>query len=71
MKVNLLKGKIVSLGIKTDTVIEKLSEQGINMSKVTWYRKLNGHSEFDRKEIKGLIDILDLSPEETESIFFN
>lgn len=29
------------------------------MSKVSWYRKLNGQSEFDRKEIQGLNNYLE------------
>lgn len=71
MKVNLLKSKMVLVNMNVDTIIEKLATIGISMTKATWYRKLNGTSEFDRKEIQGLIEILNLSPEEVESIFFN
>lgn len=44
--------------------------KALGISKSAFYRKLNGQSEFDRKEICGLIEILQISNEEAIKIFF-
>ncbi|WP_289102165.1 helix-turn-helix domain-containing protein [Fusobacterium varium] len=66
MNKNLLKGKIVSKGKNIETICEELE-----ISKSAMYRKLNGSSYFNAKEIKKMIKCLELSNEEMNLIFFN
>ncbi len=54
--------------LKSKNVDEIAKELGI--SKSAFYRKLRGQSEFDRKEICGIIKILQISNEEAIKIFF-
>lgn len=43
----------------------------LGISKSAFYRKLSGKSEFDRKEICSLMEILQINNEEAIKIFFN
>lgn len=71
MKTNVLKAKMKLKELNNDEILLHLSKFGVSMSKASWYRKLNGTTEFDRNEIYGLIEVLELSAEETQDIFFN
>ena len=62
---NKLKAKIVENGFTIEQIAQKL---GINY--VTLYRKLSSDTEFTRNEIAMLKDILRLSIEEIDNIFF-
>ena len=66
MKVNLLKGALAIRGISIKELGEK---SGINKSAL--YRKLKGKSEFSRKEIEKIANVLKLTSEEMNSIFFD
>lgn len=66
-----LKLRMISLGLTVDELIQKLGEIGVRMSKVTFYRKLKGTSEFNRKEILAMSKILNLSDTETLEVFFD
>lgn len=65
-KSELLKGKMVSKKINAEYLSDKL---GINIT--TFYRKLSGESEFNRLEMNIIKNILSLTKDEMDSIFFN
>jgi len=67
-----LKAKITINKKTVDDVIADLENiKGMKISKSAFYRKMNGKSEFDRKEILALAEVLGMSDEEIMSIFFN
>lgn len=65
MNINLLKSQMALKGKKTSEVAESL-----NISKSAMYRKLNGNSDFTRKEICQLIICLGIETEKAMDIFF-
>ncbi|MDB1969448.1 XRE family transcriptional regulator [Clostridium tertium] len=66
MDINLLKAQIALKGKKISDITKLLK-----ISKSAIYRKLNGKSDFTRKEILLLINFLDISTERAMDIFFN
>lgn len=66
MNINLLKAQIALKGKKISDIAKLL-----RISKSAIYRKLNGKSDFTRKEILLLINFLDISTEKAMNIFFN
>ena len=56
MNANLLKGCIVSCGLTVKQVADK-----IGIGETTFYRKMNGQSDFYREEISKICDILSIS----------
>jgi len=66
MKVNLLRAKIVENGMTANSMCEK-----IGMGKSAYYRKINGTSDFYREEIVKISKVLNLTPEDIFSIFFD
>jgi hypothetical protein len=62
---NLLKAKIVEKGI---TPLMLCNELGICES--TLYRKLSRNGDFSRFEIGRIVEILELTADERDSIFF-
>lgn len=66
MNKDLLKGKIISKGRNIEEICKELE-----ISRSAMYRKLNGVSFFNSKEIKKIINYLNLSNEEMNLIFFN
>lgn len=65
MQLNKLRAKIVEMNFNMNKLAEDTS-----MSKITLYRKLNGLQEFKISEIRTLKEILELSPDEINEIFF-
>ena len=63
---NLLNVKIQESGIKIGHIARVL-----NLSRQGLYNKINGKTEFFGSEITKLSEILNLSIEERENIFFN
>ena len=63
---NKLKGKIVEMGFSVRTIAETLK-----MNETTFYRKMNGISDFTREEIQKISSLLDLSVQEKEQIFLD
>ena len=61
----LLKEKIKESGLKVTAIAEKT---GIN--RVTLYNKISGKNEFTASEIVALSNLLGLTTEEREAIFF-
>ena len=61
----LLKAKMVEKTINAETLADKL---GINIA--TFYRKMNGESEFDRSELQLIKSILAINEQEMDAIFF-
>ena len=61
----LLKSQMVKNKINAESMSDKL---GINIT--TFYRKLNGESEFTRQEMGVIKSLLCLSKEDMDSIFF-
>lgn len=66
-----LKTKMLALDLTVDEVINNLENHGVKMSRVTFYRKMKGTSEFNRMEILALSKILKLTDDETIDVFFN
>lgn len=62
---NLLKSAIVRTGMADYEVAEKI---GISKSSIS--RKINGTCEFKMSEFEKLVQLLNLSPDETMAIFF-
>jgi hypothetical protein len=72
MDSNALKAKIILFGKTIDDIVNELEEKkGVKLSRETFYRKLRGTSDFSRKEILALSELLDMSDSETMDIFFN
>lgn len=67
MNMNKLRGKVVEKGLS----IDKLSDEiGIDRSSV--YRKINNNGEtFTVREVRKIVSVLNLTPEEISLIFFN
>lgn len=61
----LLKSKMLEKAITQRELAHKL---GIGVTSI--YSKVNGKKQFLQLEIKGLIKLLGLTPEETQKIFF-
>ena len=66
MKQERLKGKMVEHSLRDQDMAKLL---GIDSS--TFYRKKNGVTEFTREEIKIMMNLLNLSADEIDSIFFD
>jgi len=67
MNVNRFRGKIVEKGMNVEVLSERM---GIHKSNV--YRKMNNNGDtFTLKEVRKIIEILDLTAEETRDIFFD
>lgn len=64
-KPELLKSEMVKRKINADILSDKL---GINIG--TFYRKMNGESEFDRSELQIIRNVLNLSIDDMDAIFF-
>lgn len=71
MKINELKSKIVLKGYRTISFVDELNKKGLTMNRSTYYRKLNGTSEFTQSEIKVISDVLSLNSDEIMDIFFS
>lgn len=61
----LLRAKMVAVGITQGMLADKL-----NMSRATLCSRMGGKSEFTAREIRGIVEILGLTKEETFAIFF-
>lgn len=66
VKLDVLKTRIRTSGLKTQSVAEKLG-----ISRASLWKKLSGRVEFKASEIAGLSKVLDLSNDERDSIFFS
>lgn len=72
MNTNALKARLTLIGKSVDDIVRDLdAKKGIKISRETFYRKLRGTSDFSRKEILALSELLDLTDSDTISIFFN
>jgi hypothetical protein len=71
MNSNALKAQIMLKGIKVDELLIVLkSKYSVRMSKSAFYRKLNGTSEFDRREILAISEALCINDDKMMDIFF-
>lgn len=70
MNPNLLKAKVIAKGFNMQQFISKVNEKNHYMTIGTFYKKLNGTSEFTRKEIYRIKKVLNLSPQDIKAIFF-
>lgn len=66
VKLDVLKTRIRTSGLKTQSVAEKLG-----ISRASLWKKLSGRVEFKVSEIAGLSKVLDLTNEERDYIFFS
>ena len=62
---NKFRAKVIENGLTMKQIAEML-----HISEVTLYRKINGTSDFTRKEIQKLKEILKLDTKTVEEIFF-
>ena len=62
----LLREKIILSGLNRTAIAAAL-----NMSMPTFYNRLSGESEFKASEIRWLTEVLNLSNDERDKIFFN
>ena len=62
---NKFRAKVIENGFAMKQIAESL-----RISEVTLYRKINGTSDFTRKEIQKLKEILKLDAKTTDEIFF-
>ena len=60
-----LEAKTKEAGLTNEEVAKRLS-----INQATYYRKKRGFSDFYREEIRIIADLLDLSSEEVNCIFF-
>ena len=65
-----LKLDLSSKGFTVETLVRRMIESGVKITKQTFYNKLNGKTEFTRTEIKALIEILQLTNDRIIAIFF-
>lgn len=65
MNRNLLRAKMLESGVDVKTICEVCG-----ISYPSFYRKLNGRSEFTQHEIGKIIELLHLDMETTRRIFF-
>ena len=71
MNAKKLKAKILLMGKTIEMLLKELDDiHGIKMDRSTFYRKMNGISEFDRREIIGISIVLNMSDDEIMDIFF-
>lgn len=70
MNSKLLKSKVIAKGFSMRQFICKINEHSHYMDISTFYKKLNGTSEFTRKDIDRIKKILGLSAKDVEMIFF-
>lgn len=64
IKANILKAKMIEKGIKADDLAKKLG-----IKKTSFYRRLNGHTQFGLDEVQKVCDILDLTDQQVLQIF--
>jgi hypothetical protein len=71
MNANALKARLVLSGLSVGDLLDMLNRlYEVKMSKSAFYRKLNGNSEFDRKEIIAISKCLGIDSLNLISIFF-
>lgn len=70
MKPNLLRIKIMQKDLNIRQFVKGLNEQGTAMNTATFYRKLNGTSEFTQTEIGAIAVLLGLKADDVIEIFF-
>lgn len=71
MREELLRSKITANKMNVDDFLDKLPTYGVTISHSAFYRKKNGESDFTRKEIIAISQVLNLSRKEMITIFFN
>ena len=65
MDTNMLRSVLVRNGDNVAALADKMG-----LSQTALYRRINGETDFDYKEIKAIKDIYNLSPDEIDAIFF-
>lgn len=65
MDTNMLKSVLVRNGDNVAALADKMG-----LSQAALYRRFNGETDFDYKEIRAIKEIYALSPEEIDAIFF-
>ncbi|UXR72324.1 BetR domain protein [Staphylococcus delphini] len=68
------KAKLYStLAIKemhVNDFLRELNKRGLKLSKSAYYSRIRGEQEFDIKEIKAIVKVLNLTKEQMNDIFF-
>lgn len=71
MNKNALKSKMALLGMTADDLLKRLSEKNVHMVKSTLWKKMNGKSEFTRREIVAISEVLEMDDSGIMDVFFN
>lgn len=71
MKSNVFLGLLKSKGKNLDWLIEQIGEDGVQMSKSTFYKKLRGETQFVASEIKVISQKMNFSSDQMLDIFFD
>lgn len=64
-KLNQLRGLVAAKRLRSENIASALG-----ISAATYYRKLNGASDFGLSEVAALIKLLGLTPDEANKLFF-
>lgn len=64
-KLNQLRGLVAAKRLRPENIASALG-----ISAATYYRKLNGTSDFGLSEVSALIKFLGLTPDEANKLFF-
>ena len=71
MNYDKLYNAIDNRNMKVTELLSEMQTFGVKMSRSAFYRKMNGLSEFDRKEIEAIVKVLKLDESNANSIFFS
>lgn len=66
------KAKLYSAGDERDACkwfLKELNEHGLKLSKSAYYSRIRGEQEFDIKEIKTIVKVLNLTRDQMNDIF--
>lgn len=70
VKVNLLKAKMAAAEMTVDDLLENLKKHDVTMSKSTYYKKVNGISEFSIGELNAIAHSLKMTSLDVLNTFF-
>jgi hypothetical protein len=65
-----LKSALAMRDMQVNQFLHELNHEGLKISKSAYYSRLRGEQEFDTKEIKAIVKVLNLTTAEMNDIFF-
>lgn len=70
MDEKLLKGMMMIKGYSVSQMVQAMNQEGIKISKSSFYKKMRGETEFTLNEIRAITEIAGFSNDEMYQIFF-